>query len=233
MRLGVGGIFAALVLAGCAQTTRIDEAELSPRQLKSEGRAVALMRVGAASQKCLHVAVLLGVRAGEAYRRVKMLGVANVRSIGQAPVAEAELAAGEYHVVGYSCTNDKGSKVVSDDAGGQLFRTSYAHFALAPGEVVNVGYLHFAAEGAGDGVFGRSVKTQTVVTDWPLEEIERFARLRPSLYAVMTTRLMQIGEPVRSAPEIAERCAVLRSLRAGGKIAELPKECGVRAELGR
>lgn len=222
------GILAVILLAsGCAQTTRIADQEFSVRRLKSEDRAVVLMRVGAASQKCLHVGVLLGVRAGGAYRRVKVLGVANVRSIAAAPVAEAELDAGEYHVVGYSCTGEKGSKVVSNDTGpgSQFFTTSYAHFRLSPGEVVNVGYLHFQAEGHGDSVFGRNIKSKASVTDWPLEEIARFERARPQLFAAMTTRLMHEGEPPLEPGELASRCSAWHALEASGKAAGVPGEC--------
>jgi hypothetical protein len=215
------------MLAGCATTTRIDDAEFSVRRLKAERLGIALLRVGAASPKCLHVAVLLGVRSGEAYRRVRVLAVANVRSIAIAPVAEAELDAGEYHIVGYSCTNDKGSKVVSGDTGpgSPYYTSSYARFTIQPGEVVNLGYLHFAAASHGESVFGRPIKSDVTVSDWPLEEIERFQRQRPHLFAEMRTRLMETGEPPLTPAEQAEACRTWRVLVAEGKASGPPKTC--------
>jgi hypothetical protein len=44
---------------------------------------------------------------------------------------------------------------VHDADGGQLYRTSYASFVLQSGEMVNVGYLHFAAWREGLSLFGR------------------------------------------------------------------------------
>ncbi|NJM55449.1 MAG: hypothetical protein HC841_05620 [Verrucomicrobiae bacterium] len=218
---------AVSLMAGCATTTRIDDEAFSLRRLKQESRGIALMRVGAASYKCVNVGVLLGVRAGEAYRRVKVLGVVNVRSIAATPVAEVELDAGEYHVVGYSCTNDKGGRVVTNDtgAGSSLFRTSYARFSVEPGEVVNVGYLHFTAQSNGDNAFGRPIKIEVEVTDWPLDEIARFERQRPHLYAAMIARHMKTGEPPVSPAEHADVCETWRTLRQSGKAATIPAAC--------
>ncbi len=225
------GIGAVIVVAGCTKTTRIDDEAFSLFQLKQENRGIVLMRVGAASHKCVHVAVLLGVKFGEAYRRSKVLGVANVRSIADAPVAEAELDAGEYHVLGYSCSGDKGARIVADDtgAGSALFKTSFARFTIGRGDVLNVGYLHFAAEGSGDGSFGRGIKASVTVTDWPLAEIARFEHQRPHLFAQMTTRLMETGDPQLSTAQMADVCATWRHLAASGKAATVPDGCQARA----
>lgn len=217
----------ALAATGCAKTTRIDDEDFSLRRLKQENRGIALMRVGAANYKCVNVGVLIGVPFGEAYRRAKVIGVVNVRSIASAPVAEVELDAGEYHVIGYSCTNDKGGRVVTNDtgAGSSLFRTSYARFTVGRGEVVNVGYLHFHAQGHGDSSFGRPIKTEVEVSDWPLDEIARFERQRPHLYAALITRHMETGEPPVSSAEHAGVCETWRTLRQSGKAATIPLAC--------
>ena len=214
-------------VGGRAGTSRIDDSELSVRRLKADKRAIALVRVGAASQKCLHVAVMIGVPAGEGYRRERVMAVANVRSLAKAPVAEAEFDAGEYHVIGYACTNDKGTKAIADDTGpmSPIYRTSYARFTLQPGEVINLGFLHFHAELDGDSVFGRPIKTAVGVSDWPIEELERFARSRPALYALMTTRLMEVPAVPTGPAVSAQACTNWRVLASSGKIQHVPAGC--------
>jgi hypothetical protein len=91
-----------LLLAGCTQTSRVDD-NLSTQALAQTKKAVAVMRVGAASPSCINVAVLLGVREGDGYRRHQGITVANVRSITEPAVAEVELDPGEYHVLAYRC----------------------------------------------------------------------------------------------------------------------------------
>ncbi len=140
-------IAAGALLAACTQTSRVDD-NLSTASLAQTKKAVAVMRVGAASPTCVNVAVLLGVREGDGYRRHQGITVANVRSITEPAVAEVELDPGEYHVLAYRCQSAGGTvKQVDDNAGpgGQLYRTSYASFTLQAGEIVNVGYLRLVA----------------------------------------------------------------------------------------
>jgi hypothetical protein len=215
----------AVALAACVQTTQVGHR--SADELKASGKAIALMRVGAASPKCNHVGVLLGTREGVAVRRGQHMTVANVRSVADSPVAEVELPAGEHHVVAYSCVGDKGPAVVADKAAeAGLYRTSYARFTLSPGEVVNVGYLSFGAVRHGANAFGRPVRVDVSVTDWPLPDIERFKAKRPELYAAMTTRLMTVSDaPGEVAAKASSDCAKARELKAAGKIAHIPAGC--------
>jgi hypothetical protein len=211
-------------LAGCAQTSRVGE-DATPAKLTAQQKAVALMRIGSASPECHNVAVLLGRREGEGFRRHQAMTVLNVRSLTEVPVAEIELAAGEYHVIGYSCHTQKGPQMITDSAGGTLFRTSYAHFRLEPGEVVNLGYFHFGASKTGRSVFGRPVKTDVDVGDWPLAEIERFKAKRPAVFAQMKTRLMVVGD-VPPSPEVQrDQCETWRRLQAEGKAQSVPAAC--------
>ena len=107
-----------MLLAACTQTSRVDD-DLSTASLTQTKKAVAVMRVGAASPSCINVAVLLGVREGDGYRRHQGITVANVRSITEPAVAEIELDPGEYHVLAYRCQNAAGTtKTVDDNAGG-------------------------------------------------------------------------------------------------------------------
>ena len=212
------------LLAGCTQTSRVED-NLSTASLAQTRKAVAVMRVGAASPQCVNVAVLLGVREGEGFRHHRGITVANVRSLTEPAVAEVELDPGEYHVVAYRCQSAGGIKGVHDgDGGGQLYRTSYASFVLQAGEIVNVGYLHFGAWREGLSTFGRPIEVEVEVTDWPLKELDRFKARRPHIYAQMTTRLMTVTPRGPREPG-GEDCAKLRELQGQGKVQRLPAAC--------
>jgi hypothetical protein len=212
-----------LVAAGCTQTSHVD-ADVTTTALAQTKKAVAVMRIGAASPECINVAVLLGVREGDGYRRHQALTVANVRSITDPAVAEVELDPGEYHVLAYKCAKAKTTVTLGDGAGGQLYRTSYASFAVQAGEVVNVGYLHVGASRVGRSSFGRPVDVEIDVTDWPLAELDRFKTKRPQIFAQMTTRLMQVTS--RDAAEPGKQdCERLKALKAEGKVQQLPATC--------
>jgi hypothetical protein len=223
----VGGALAA----GCTQTSRVDDA-LTTSSLAQNGKAVAVMRVGAASPACLNVAVLLGVREGNGFRRHKGLTVMNVRSITEPAVAEVELDPGEYHVLAYRCQTQRTVSTVGDSDGGQLYRTSYATFTLAPGEMVNVGYLHVGVWRHGRNAISRPVHVDIEVTDWPLAELERFKAKRPQVYAQMTTRLMTVTARQKGAASSPE-CARLKTLKAEGKVQDLPPECAAPGSAKR
>jgi hypothetical protein len=215
----------ALVSGACVKTSKVDDT-VNPARLAAAQKAVAVMRLGSASPNCLHVAILLGTPEGEGYRRHKPVSVANVRSLAETQVAEVELDPGTYHVIGYSCIGEKGPAIVADKASeAQLYRTSYAQFALAPGEIVNVGYFHFGASKDGRSTFGRAIRTDVEISDWPLAEIERFRKLRPAIYEQMKTRLMTTGAPVTASGQNAT-CETWRGLQAAGKVQSLPPECG-------
>jgi hypothetical protein len=222
---------ACMLVAGCTQTSRVDD-NLSTASLTEAKKAVAVMRVGAASPSCINVAVLLGVRDGEGFRRHQGITVANVRSLTEPAVAEVELDPGEYHVLAYRCQNAKRVTTLQDGDGGQLYRTSYASFTLLPGEIVNVGYLHVGASRVGRSSFGRPVEVDIDITDWPLAELDRFKARRPHIYAQMTTRLMKVTD---RGPAVAtsQDCARLKALQAEGKVQQLPPECARPATARR
>ena len=218
---------AALVIAsgGCVQTSKVDES-VTTAKLATTRKAVAVMRLGSASPACNHVEVLLGSREGEGFRRKQIVTVANVRSLADTQVAEVELDPGEYHIIGYKCVAEKGETAVIDPAGGGLYRTSYAHFTVNAGEIVNIGFFQFGASKERRSLFGRKIRTDIEVTDWPLVEMQRFQRLRPALYAQMTTRLMIINDGTLSEGDQQQTCDAWKKLQAEGKAANLPVECG-------
>jgi len=224
-------VMAGMLAVGCTQTSRVDD-NLSTASLTQTRKAVAVMRVGAASPSCINVGVLLGVRDGEGFRQHQGIMVVNVRSVTEPAVAEVELDPGEYHVLAYRCHTQRGPKTVHDSAGGQLYRTSFASFALHPGEIVNVGYLHIGASRVGRNAFGRPVRVDIEVTDWPLAELDRFKAKRPQIYAQMTTRLMTVTSS-DDGPPTSQDCARLKALKADGKVQQLPPECAAPAAAKR
>jgi hypothetical protein len=221
----------ASLTVGCAQTSRVSD-EVTSGSLATTSKAVAVMRLGSDSPACRNVSITLGRREPNGYyRRGRTVNVVDVRSPTDPPIAEVELDAGEYHVVGFVCASEKGAKVLSDKADSQTYRNSLASFSLAPGEIVNVGFLSVNASHVGRSAFGRPLRVHVRVTDWPLDEIDRYKARRPAVYQQMTTRLMTVMQRGPAPPD-AEDCARLAALKAEGKIANLPPVCAP-AHTGR
>ena len=122
---------ACLLAAGCTQTSRVDDS-LSTTALVETRKAVAVMRVGAASPYCINVAVLLGVRDGEGFRRHQGITVMNVRSLVEPAVAEVELDPGEYHVLAYRCQTAERHQDGGRRRRAGTYRTSFASFRCSP-----------------------------------------------------------------------------------------------------
>lgn len=212
------------LLAACAATSKVSD-DVTTQSLAASKKAVAVMRIGAASPTCQQVAVLLGVREADTYRAVRALVVASVRSASEPAVAEAELEPGEYHLLAYKCTGKSNAAVAVGDKSDTygVYRSSFAHFTLRPGEIVNVGYLHFNAHRVGLSAFGRPLRKEIHVTDWPIAELDQFKAKRPTIYAQMTTRLMLLADDPDD-PSDAD-CKRLRALKAEGKVQALPSAC--------
>ena len=217
----------SLAVAGCVQTSRVRD-DVTPTHLAQKQTAVALMRLGSASPACTHVAVLLGQRQGEGYRRGQVIKVINEKSLNDVAVAEVELEPGEHHVIGYACSHGRTVTTVMDKADLATYRTSYAAFTVQAGEIVNVGYLHFGATRVGRSTFGRPLRVDVSVTDWPLNELDRFKAKRPTLFAQMTTRLRGVTDRRPHAPTDDE-CVRMRELLAQGKLQTLAPQCAAPA----
>ncbi len=217
-------LLSACLLSGCAQTSRVD-ADTTTQSLVDKKMAVALVRIGEAGTLCRHVSIMIGMREGQGFRSTKILNVANVRSVSEAPIAEVELPPGEYHLLAYRCQNQNNRSIAVGDIADRpgVFRSSFARFTLEPGEIVNIGYLHFNAHRVGMSAFGRPVRSDIYVTDWPLAELERFKATRPQLFAQMRTRHMVLMDD-GDGPD-ATTCAKLKALKAEGKVQTLPMEC--------
>jgi hypothetical protein len=223
--------FAALA-AGCATgTSRVGD-DLTAASLSQSKKAVALIKLGAADPLCGTLAAGIGVREGSNFRHV--LAARIVRKAGDTAVAEVELGPGEYHVVSYACAKRGGAMLLAEPVGSGLFRKSYASFSIAPGEVLNVGYLQLVPMGSAQIVHNTHVMhVRLAVTDWPLAELDRFKQQRPHLYAQMKTRLMTVHkvEPP-TVQQVQAACAEMRRLQAEGKIQDLPLICAPGSRLG-
>ncbi len=220
-------VIAVAALAACSQTTRVGE-DTSTDGLAKSGKGGAVMRLGMASQNCRHVGVWLAVREGLGFRPHTPVAVIHATSLDDVPIAEVELPPGEYHVVSYACGTGKNVKQVdSFDITTGLVRKSYASFSVAAGEVVNVGSFEYHASRSGLNAFGRQLRITVGVKDWPLDEIERYRKKRPQIYAQMRTRLMTVT-PGAGPPGEAE-CAEFRRLTADGKVQDVPEDCAEQA----
>jgi hypothetical protein len=219
-----GVVALAALVAGCAGTSRVGD-DLTYTSLSQSKKAVALIKLGAADPLCTSLAAGIGVREGESFRHLQFARI--VRKAGETAVAELELGPGEYHVVSYSCTRRGGSVLLAEPAGGGLFRKSYASFSLAPGEILNVGYLQLLPMGTSQvGYNTRVLHVRLAVTDWPLAELGQFKQQRPHLYAQMKTRLMKVHRvQPPTMQQVLAACAEMRRLQAQGKIQTLPAIC--------
>jgi len=116
--------------------------------------------------------------------------------------------------------------LLAEPAGNGLYKRSYASFNIAPGEILNVGYLQLVPMGSTQVAYTRVLHVRLAVTDWPLAELDRFKQQRPNLYAQMRTRLMTVHrvEPP-TIEQVQARCAEMRRLQAEGKLQQLPAIC--------
>lgn len=214
----------AAFLAACGGTSRVGEG-LTATSLSQSQKAVALIKLGAADPLCTVLTAGIGVREGHDFRLVQ---TARIERNGSEPaVAELELGSGEYHVVSYTCTRPGSVTRLSEPAGGSVYKKSYATFTLAPGEILNVGYLQLVPVSATPiSAYSRVLQVRLAVTDWPLAELERFKQQRPNLYGQMRTRLMTVlkVEPP-TVQEIQAKCAEMKRLQAEGKLQNLPTLC--------
>jgi hypothetical protein len=214
----------AVLAGGCTGTSRVGD-ELTTNSLGQAKKAVALIKLGAADPLCIVLTAGIGVREGENFRLTQTARI--VRKADETAVAELELGAGEYHVVSYTCTRQRGGAVLlAQPAGNGVFKKSYASFTVAPGEIVNVGFLQLVPIGSTLVAYTRLLHIRLTVTDWPLAELERFKQQRPNLYAQMKTRLMTVHriEPA-TVDQVRAQCAEMKKLQSEGKIQNLPANC--------
>jgi hypothetical protein len=214
----------AALAAACGGTSRVGD-QLTATSLSQARKGVALIKLGAADPACTVLSAGIGVREGGDFRIIKTARIE--RTTGETAVAELELGSGEYHIVSYACTRGGGVVLLAEPAGGGTYKRSYASFSLAPGEILNVGYLQLVPMGVTPiGASTQVLHVRLAVTDWPLTELDRFKQQRPHLYTQMKTRLMTVHkvEPP-TVQQVQARCAEMKRLQAEGKLQNLPALC--------
>ncbi len=174
--------------------------------------------------RCPSGTIVLGQKADSGYDVAHILRIAD-HFLGKAVPPQIKLAAGRYHVIGWTCR--KGNHVTRLGAGdtgpfraihsGKAinFSHSYASFTVRPGEVVNVGMLQLKK--------GKNVWAGTgAVTDLTSDLKAGLQEARPKLYAKMTTRLMKRRLSTKkykplselTDEQLAARCRQLQAMSA-------------------
>lgn len=221
MRWGrIAGAWAGIVvstgiLAGCGTSTRLI-VEPSAQTLSRKGRGVMVVKFSMPHETCKQQVLIVGTREGNGHRVVAKLMAAGAAPATTANAAEAELAAGEYQVLGYVCQRARSSVNVGNEGG--PYTASLGRFVVKGGEVVNIGHLTFTQ------THDKSVKIE--VSDWALADLNRFRDERPRLFAAMQTRLLEIKAGKLIGPdEKDDKCGRLARMKAEGKVQALPKGC--------
>ncbi len=213
---------AATTLAGCVGNSQV-LGEVSATALLDQQKAIAIMRLAPVGPDCLQLKARLARRQGDKLQKDRIVRVILPRSIDHIPVAEVVLDPGEYHIMSYTCSTKKKARNASDADHFGRPRSSLASFRLAAGEIINLGSFSVEVRPSRDRFGGGSI-FQVSVTDWPLRDLERYARQRANIYQRMKTRLMTVTRPPSVAPT-AEDCAMFRRHHQAGKLAVLPQPC--------
>lgn len=218
-------ILLGTLLAGCAQTTRVDDA-LITTAAGQQKTGLVLLKIGTDDDPVC--AANIGVKENDLYRTVKTVRVIQKRN--EPGIAEFELPPGEYHITALFCHTATDQRVFMADQpfGGLtgMANKSFASFSISAGEVVNIGAIRPILVRFQNKILYEDIETDFAVSDWTLADIEKFRQKRPNLYARMRTRLMAvIGKPVPTAREAEATCAEFRKLKSEGKLQNVPGDC--------
>jgi hypothetical protein len=216
----------ACVLQACATlpSNRLDK-ERDGAALARTGKGVVLIRLEAPDLNCREHLASFARHEGDGYTAVQRVRVYATSVDGAPPVAEAELAPGEYHIASYTCTGTGRVATLSEPNGKDRYKTSYATFRVEAGDVVNIGtFLVQSGLPPSQRTPGFPIGIAVKIADWPVADLEKFKKLRPRHYAQMKTRLMTVTPPPVVAP-VREDCAQLERLRKEGKVQSLPGYC--------
>ena len=222
IRLGL--LVVAALVAACGGTSRVAD-ELTASSLSQSKKAVALIKLGAADPLCSVLAAGIGVRDGNDFRLIQTARIE--RNAGEPRWPSWSSAAASITSSATAARGPAARCACRSRPAAASTRRAMPSFSLAPGEILNVGYLQLVTVGATPiSAYSRVLHVRLAVTDWPLAEIDRFKQQRPNLYGQMRTRLMTVHkvEPPTMA-QVQAKCAEMRRLQAEGKLQNLPTLC--------
>ena len=189
--LGLTALAGAMLVAGCTQTTQVDES-VTTASLSQTKKAVAVMRVGAASP-------YVHQRRGAA-RRARRRGLPPPPGHHRHERALADRAGGgrggarsrRVSCARLPLPDRRASRpCTTAPTAGSTARATRASSCTPARSSTSATCTSRPGGMAATPSAGR-VEMEIEVTDWPLTELDRFKAKRPHIYAQMKTRLMTV-----------------------------------------
>jgi hypothetical protein len=215
------------LFSGCAATTSASDI-LTQGALEKSKSGVAILKAEILGHGCTGGTITLATKRGQTFDAVQTLQTIGASPAITSDVMSIELPPNEYHVVNVACQMQSGRTRTTISLGkrdggvlgfGGEFKSSYASFRIATGEIVNLGALTVMS-----GFLGSA---HLSVTDLPTNSLDRFRKEKPNLAKEMVTRHLVVSRPPLSPEETRKLCdsyAVLKGvLPALG--ASMPPEC--------
>ncbi len=214
------------VMAACG-TSRVSD-ELAPPALAAANTGVAVMMAGFHGVDCPSANLWLARKKNSSDYQIVQIVKMIKGPFDHMNVAQVELEAGEYHIVSWDCTETAGARTLISTLGspeggvfgfGVSFKKSLANFTIAPGEIINLGYLSIFHAGTANAV-------RLEVRDLPQGALEKFKQDRPRLSAQMRTRFMTVVNAPISPEQMQALCAALAKITTNSEIPyPLPAGC--------
>jgi hypothetical protein len=206
-------VAAALTLSGCAASVSDD---VTTASLSSSGQAVAVLSVAVDGPSCPSTTLQLARKTATGYEATQQLHI-NTSALALANrlddgLPQYPLSAGEHHIVSYVCRSGNMVSTVGQKQGGVFgfgaaYTKSLATFDLAPGEVVNIGFLRITP-------IGFTGLVTFLVQDQPLAAMEKLRQAKPKLFAQMKTRLMKVPTAADAPQDRYAYCDMMARLAA-------------------
>jgi hypothetical protein len=215
---------AAALLSACTPTVSDD---ILTSNLSDKQQAVAIITASLEGASCSHIGIQLARKTADGFEPTTNVqvetGLLSLSRLVVGDIPQVALPAGQHHIVSYACREANRITTVGQKHGktfgfGGSYVKSFAHFDLAPGEIVNIGHLRITPVGIyGAVTFGAQDQPEAVMT--------KLKESKPKLFAQMKTRLMTV--PAAQTPEELRKamCDLLASLNKPGSTTPPPASC--------
>jgi hypothetical protein len=214
----------AALLSACTPTVSDD---ILTSSLSEKQQAVAIVTASLEGASCSHISIQLARKTADGFEPTTNIqvetGLLSLSRLVVGDIPQVALPAGQHHVVSYACREANRITTVGQKHGktfgfGGSYVKSFAHFDLAPGEIVNIGHLRITPVGFYGAVTFRA-------QDQPEAVIAKLKESKPKLFAQMKTRLMTV--PATQTPEELRKamCDLLASLNKPGSATPPPASC--------